>query len=276
VELTDILICPRTESRLHFGDSDSVVHVHGSDVTYPVVDGIVDFCPDVKDKISKAYDAFSSRYDAYMASALSPGTFRRMLDRLAWGFSGDGGTVNEVLSHLPSEFDGVLLDVPVGTGLFTCSRYARFPNATIVAIDYSMGMLQEARMRFREHGVNNVHLFRADVANMPVRSGAVDILLSMAGLHAFADKQRAIKEMTRVLHEQGTLLAICCVRGVRRRTDWVVKHLAARRGFFSPPLLHIDDIASELEGFTIRQQGNFESCVWFEAVKNELAESCEV
>ncbi len=107
-------------------------------------------------------------------------------------------------------------------------------------------------------------------------SGAVDILLSMAGLHAFADKQRAIKEMTRVLHEQGTLLAISYVRGVRRRTDWVVKHLAARRGFFSPPFLHIDDIASELEGFTIRQQGNFESCAWFEAVKNELAESCEV
>ncbi len=131
-------------------------------------------------------------------------------------------------------------------------------------------------MRFLEHGVNNVHLFRADVANLPVRDGAVDILLSMAGLHAFADKQRAIKEMRRVLHEQGTLLADCYVGGVRRRADWIVKHFMARRGFFTLPFLHIDDIASELEGFTIRRQGNFESCAWFEAVKNELAESCEV
>ncbi len=142
MELTDILICPRTGNRLRFGDGDSVVRVHGSDVTYPVVDGIVDFCPDVKDTVSKAYDACSSLYDAYMASAVSPGMFRRMFDRLVWGFSGDGGITNELLSHLPSEFDGVLLDVPVGTGLFTCSRYAGFPNATIVAIDYSMGMLQ--------------------------------------------------------------------------------------------------------------------------------------
>ena len=126
-------------------------------------------------------------------------------------------------------------------------------------------------MRFLEHGVNNVHLFRADVANLPVRGGVVDILLSMAGLHAFADKQLAIKEMRRVLREEGTLLALSYVRGVRRRADWVAKHLA--RGFFSPPFLHMDDIASELEGFTIRQQGNFESCAWFEAVKNELAES---
>lgn len=274
--LTDILICPRTGSRLRFGKGDSVVCVHASDVTYPVVDGIVDFCPDVRYKISNAYDAYSSLYDTYMASAVSPGMFRRILDRLVWGFSGDGGMTNELLSHVPSEFDGVLLDVPVGTGLFTCSRYAGFPNATIVAIDHSMGMLQAARMRFLQHGVNNVHLFRADVANLPVIGGAVDILLSMAGLHAFADKQRALNEMRRVLHEQGTLLVDTYVGGVRRRADWIVKHLLARRGFFSLPLLHIDDIASELGGFTIRQQGNFESCAWFEAVKNELAESCEV
>ena len=276
MELTDILRCPRTGNRLRFVDGDSVVHVEHSDVTYPIVDGIVDFCPDVKDTISKAYDAFSSRYDSYMTSAISPGMFRRMFDRLVWGFSGDGGLIDAVLSHLPSEFEGVLLDVPVGTGLFTSSRYTGFPNATIVAIDYSMGMLQEARMRFLEHGVNNVHLFRADVANLPVKGGAVDILLSMAGLHAFADKQLAIKEMRRVLRGQGTLLVDTYVGGVRRRADWIVKHFMARRGFFTLPLLHIDEIASELEGFTIRRQGNFESCVWFEAVKNELADSCEV
>jgi SAM-dependent methyltransferase len=173
-------------------------------------------------------------------------------------------------------FDGVLLDVPVGTGLFTCSRYAGFPDATIVAVDYSMGMLQQARKRFLEHGVNNVHLFRADVANLPVTDGAFDIVLSMAGLHAFRDKRGAIKEMRRVLREQGTLLADCYVRGVRRRADWVIKHILVRRAYVSPPFLHIDTIASELEGFTIRQQGNFECCAWFEAVKDEVAESCKV
>jgi SAM-dependent methyltransferase len=275
MKLIHILKCPRTGNRLCFGNGDSVVHVHGSDVTYPIVDGIVDFCPEVKDKISKAYDGASSLYDGYMTCATSPGMLMRLFNRLVWGFSGDGGTIDDLLSRLPSEFDGVLLDVPVGTGLFTCSRYAGFPSATIVAIDYSMGMLQKARMRFLEHGVSNVHLLRADVANLPVTDDAVDIVLSMAGLHAFRDKQGAIKEMRRVLRVQGTLLADCYVRGVRRRADWLVKHVLARRGFFSPPFLHIDDIASELEGFTIRQQGSFESCAWFEAVKNELAESCD-
>ena len=80
--------------------------------------------------------------------------------------------------------------------------------------------------------------------------------------------------MKRVLREQGTLLADSYVGGVRRRADWIAKHLA--RGLFSPPFLDVDDLASELEGFTIRQQGNFESCGWFEAAKNESAESKKV
>jgi len=276
MELPDILRCPRTGNRLCLDDGDSVVHVLGNGVTYPIVDGIVDFCPDVKDKISKAYDACSSRYDAYMAYATSPEMFGKIFDRLVWGFSGDGGITDEVLSHLPAEFDGVLLDVPVGTGLFTCSRYAGFSNAAIVAVDYSMGMLQEAKKRFLEHRVSNVYLIRADVTNLPVTDDAVDIVLSMAGLHAFRDKQGAIKEMRRVLREQGTLLADCYVTGVRRRADWIVRHFMARLGFFTPPFLHIDDIASQLQGFTIHNQGNFECCAWFEAVKNYVAESDRV
>ena len=266
--------CPKTGNRLRFGNGDSVVRVQDSELVYPIVDGIIDFCPEVKDEVSEAYDGASFLYDAYMASGTSPGILRKIFDRLAWGFSGDGGVTDEVLSRLPVEFDGVLLDVPVGTGLFTCSRYAGFPDATIVAIDYSMGMLQQARKRFLKHGVNNVHLFRADVANLPIADGAADIVLSMAGLHAFRDKRGAIKEMRRVVREQGTLLADCCVRGVRRRADWIIRYVLARRGYFSPPLLHIDDIASELEGFTIRNQGNFECCAWFEAVKNGRGERC--
>ena len=35
-------------------------------------------------------------------------------------------------------------------------------------------------------------------------------------------------------------------------------------------------MASELEGFTIRNQGNFECGAWFEAVKDYVAESYEI
>ena len=115
--------------------------------------------------------------------------------------------------------------------------------------------------------MNNVRLFRADVANLPVRDGAVDMVVSMNGLHVFADKQRAVAEMRRVVREQGTLVACGYVRGVRRLSDWFVKHIGVRRGFFNAPFIHIDDIASQFDGFTIGRQGNIESIAWFEAVK---------
>jgi len=44
MKLTEILRCPQTGNKLLFVSDDSVVRVERSDVTYPVVDGIIDFC----------------------------------------------------------------------------------------------------------------------------------------------------------------------------------------------------------------------------------------
>jgi ubiquinone/menaquinone biosynthesis C-methylase UbiE/uncharacterized protein YbaR (Trm112 family) len=263
MELTDIVRCPKTGNKLRFHDEDSVVRVEHSDVTYPIIDGIVDFCPHARDTVSRSYDAIASRYDAYMTSS---NVFMKVFNMIVWGLPDDLNYDDTVLSYLPSQFDGILLDVPAGTGLFTSSLYAGFRNATIIAIDYSMGMLRKARNRFQQHGLNNVCFLRADVANLPVRDAAVHIVLSMNGLHAFADKRCAIAEMRRVLRKQGTLIASCYVRGVRRLSDFFVKHFGVRRGFFSSPFLHVDDIASQLEGFTMSRQANVKSFAYFEAV----------
>jgi ubiquinone/menaquinone biosynthesis C-methylase UbiE len=263
MELTDILRCPKTGNKLRFHEQESLVLVEDSDVIYPIIDGIVDFCPEARDTVSKSYDAIASRYDAYTTSS---NIFMKVCNTIVWGISDDYTYVDTVLSYLPSQFDGVLLDVPVGTAVFTCSQYAGFPDATIIAIDYSMGMLRKARNRFQQQGLSNIHVLRADVANLPVGDGAVDVLLSMNGLHVFPDKQRAIAEMGRVIRKQGTLVACCYVKGVTRRSDWFVKHFGVRRGFFAPPFFHVDDITSHLEGFTVRQQGNVKSLAHFEAV----------
>ena len=157
--------------------------------------------------------------------------------------------------------------MPVGTGIFTSSLYAGFPNATIIAIDYSMGMLKKAKKRFEEQGLTNIHLFRANVANLPVRDAAIDIVLSMNGLHVFSDKRRAVAEMRRVICKQGKLVACCYVTGARRTTDWFIRHFG--RGLFNAPFFHVDSIAAQLDGFTISRQGNFKSGAYFEAVKRE-------
>ena len=265
MKVTDILKCPKTGNKLRFDDANSVVVVEDSPITYPINDGIVDFCPEAKDKISRSYDGCASLYDTYITSS---SVFMKLCNRFVWRTGDYSEFMDTVLSYLPSQFDGVLLDVPVGTGVFTDSLYANFPNATIIAIDYSMGMLQKAKDRFEQQGLNNVCLVRADVANLPLVDSAAYIVLSMNGLHAFPDKQRAIAEMRRVLRPDGSLVACCYTKGDSWLTDCYVKHCCARMGFFSPPFFTIDDIGSYLEGFTIRRQGRAKYGVYFEAVKH--------
>ena len=266
MELTEILKCPKTGNKLLFDNDDSVVRVEHSDVTYPVVDGIIDFCPQTSDEISAVYDKIARRYDAILAR---PNVPRRICNALVWGVGDDRSYLETVLSYLPSDFDGILLDVPVGTGVFTSPIYTKYPKATIIGIDLSMSMLRKARECFKRDGLRNVVLLKADVTNLPLRNDVVDLVLSMNGWHAFTDKQRAIAERGRVLRTQGTLVACGYVKGVRKITDWFIKHFGARKGFFNPPFFELDDVPSQFKGFTVIRQANVKSFVYFEAMREE-------
>jgi len=231
-------------------------------VTYPMIDGIVDFCPPGQDKIAASYDKVAPRYDP-TASTLPA----KVLGWIIWGRANDCDPMEQVLALLPDSFHGVLLDVPVGTGVFTASLYHRYPDATIVGVDCSLNMLRKAQACFQEHDVRNVHLLKADAARLPVRDAAVDLILSMNGWHAFADKGGAIAEMKRVLPTGGKLIACGYVKGARRRSDWFVRHFGVRHGYFTPPFFTGDELAEQFRGFTMTQQGCDQYIAWFEAVK---------
>ena len=262
--ITDFLKCPKTGNRLRFDNVASVVAVEDSLITYPIIDGILDFCHEARDTVSKSYDGFASHYDFYMKPS---SIFMKLFNRLIWGSGYDIDYTEMALSYLPSRFNGVLLDVPVGTGVFSDSLYTRYPDATIIGVDYSMGMLQVAKKRFEKRGLDNVFLVRADVANLPLAGGAVDIVLSMAGLHAFPDKQAAVAEMRRVLRPDGSLVASCYIKGDSWREDLFVKHYGVRKGFFNPPFFTMEDIGSHLNGFAIRRQEHIKSGIYFQAAK---------
>lgn len=264
MELTNILQCPKTGNRLEFDQAASILRTEQSDIAYPIIDGVVDFCPHLHDRISTSYDKAAGRYDPCITSSTIS---TKVVGRIIWGRTSDLDPMEKVLSLLPDRFDGVLLDVPVGTAVFTSPLYNRYPDATILGVDCSVNMLRKARARFQEQGMNNVRLLKADAAHLPLRDGAVDVVLSMNGWHAFADKQRVVSEMRRVLRKDGRLIACGYVRGARRLSDWFVKHFGVRNGYFTPPFFTMDELAEQFTGFTMTQQGCDQSVAWFEAVK---------
>ena len=75
-----------------------------------------------------------------------------------WGGVDDNEIARTVLSYIPEDFSGKLLDVPVGTGVFTAAKYTRMNRADIVCLDYSSDMLDQARDRFWKEGIGNCRL----------------------------------------------------------------------------------------------------------------------
>ena len=68
-ELENLLRCPRTGNKLVLDDSQTHYNVTGSDYTYPINDGMIDFLPNEKDRISMSYDIASSIYEPIITSS---------------------------------------------------------------------------------------------------------------------------------------------------------------------------------------------------------------
>lgn len=153
-----------------------------------------------------------------------------------WLWKGDDNAIaREVLSMIPDDFQGEILDVPVGTAVFTAEKYKRMNNAQIIGLDYSQEMLDIAQFRMTETKLGNLKLVRGDVGNLPFEGNRFDCVLSMNGFHVFPDKPKAFAETFRVLKPGGMFLACFYVTGERPPADWFVRKVLDKKGFFSPP-----------------------------------------
>ncbi len=147
----------------------------------------------------------------------------------------DNAVAREVLEMIPDNFRGKMLDVPVGTAVFTCDKYRRMTKAGITGLDYSQEMLNIARLRLDEAGIRHVALQQGDVCDLPFPGDHFDLVLSMNGFHAFPDKELAFAEVSRVLKSGGTFCGCFYIKGERKPADWFVRKVLDKKGLFIPP-----------------------------------------
>lgn len=122
----------------------------------------------------------------------------------------------KILSYIPNDYDGKILDVPVGTAVFTEKKWALLTNAEIMCLDYSKDMLERAQTRLGNY--KHITLIQGDVGALPMKDESFDTVVSMNGFHAFPDKDKAFNETWRVLKQGGTFIACFYIKGKSRRT----------------------------------------------------------
>ena len=141
--------------------------------------------------LRRSFERAAASYDA--AAVLQQEVCRRMLSRL------------DYIKHEPQ----AILDAGSGTGNVVAALGARYPQATLYALDIALGMLRRVQeraswwQRLRGRGALPVC---ADIERLPLRGAAIGMAWSNLTLQWVNDPQRAFTEFRRVLVPGGLLM----------------------------------------------------------------------
>ena len=211
----------------------------------------------------------SNFYDGMITCSTLSG---KAVCRLVWDMNKaeNDAYLEKAMAGIPENFSGKLLEVPVGTGILTVPLYQTLPQADITCLDYSPDMMGQAQEKAERLHLENVTFRQGDVGALPFADGAFDIVLSLNGFHAFPDKEAAYREVFRVLKSGGTFCGCFYVAGECKQSDWFVRHIYEKTGFFTPPYETVSSLKARLEGmYTDVDRGNLKSMAWFVCRKAE-------
>ena len=99
--------------------------------------------------------------------------------------------------------DGQYIDVGASTALYA-RAVKKKTNGPVVAIDYSLPMLKQARQKAAGES-RDIYLIRADASDMPFYAGCFDGAVCGGTLNELSDPLKVLFEVRRVITSNGTL-----------------------------------------------------------------------
>jgi ubiquinone/menaquinone biosynthesis C-methylase UbiE len=134
---------------------------------------------------------------------------QRMFGAQAPVYAASAVHINDASLELMQQFAaqstyGWAVDLGTGAGFtaFAMARYARW----VLAIDPTLPMLHQARRGGLERRLTNLGLSQNVAEALPISSGSVDLVTSRVAAHHFADLDKVLDEVRRVLRPGGVLL----------------------------------------------------------------------
>jgi trans-aconitate 2-methyltransferase len=147
------------------------------------------------------------------------GTYQRVSGpQVEWG--------RRVVARIPLEGDEDALDAGCGTGRVTRLLAERLPRGTLLALDASRAMAEEAGRRLADLAPR-VRVRMADLLSLEL-DAPVDLVVSTATFHWILDHDRLFARMHAALRPGGRLVAQCGGAGNIARTLRAAEEVAAR------------------------------------------------
>jgi SAM-dependent methyltransferase len=132
--------------------------------------------------------------------------------------------------------DDRVLDLGCGTGGTTRAAARAATNGSALGVDLSGPMLEVARQRAAEEGLQNLDFLQADAAVHPLEPGSFDVLISRTGAMFFGDPDAAFAALARAVQPGGRMVLLVWQEvAVNEWFTEFVSALAVGRTLPSPP-----------------------------------------
>jgi ubiquinone/menaquinone biosynthesis C-methylase UbiE len=139
--------------------------------------------------IQRAHFSHGQTYDKYTVRIFR-GIHRRVAEEVA-AAAPNGGTV---------------LDAGCGSGRLAAQIASLRPDLQVQGVDLEAGMVEVAARRAEQENLSSrVHFTAADLADLPLPTDSVDLVVSTASMHHWADPAAVIASLDRVLRPEGRM-----------------------------------------------------------------------
>lgn len=151
--------------------------------------------PEPKDGSGQMFDRIADKYD-------------RLNRIISLGM--DRGWRRQLVRALqpPNLAVGKVLDVATGTADVALDIAEAYPEAHVVGLDPSVGMLQVGERKVQKRGLDRVELVEGDAQAMPFADDTFDASCVSFGIRNVPDRAKGLAEMARVTRHGGRVVVL--------------------------------------------------------------------
>ena len=161
--------------------------------------------------------------------------------------------------------DAMVLDCGCGGGANIKTLLKLCPKGKVQGIDYSAVSVEKARkVNAGAIAAGRCAVQQASVAELPFEAEQFDVVTAFETVYFWPELAQNFREVYRVLKPGGTFCGCFYVKGKQKRTDWFVRHIYERTGFFTLPYETASSLKKRLEKlYATVTLGTVKGMAWF-------------